>query len=348
MLRWILLLLTLQVALAAHLPWQGWLDQTPVRSPSSHRRLALFPLVGESRRLPRCLSLDQALRDRVLTVSEVSEGGEVNRLRLANHGERPVFIMAGEVLVGARQDRVLQHDLWLPGDSTVSPSAFCVEHGRWAYKSGSKDFASKSTLSNVKVRAAAQNGGQQEVWSSVDECHISAGTKSPTAALNALYEDPRLQRRIEATISALRDLPEENPEMNGVAVQLGERVVAIDLFPDRRIFLALWPKLLRSYALEAELEGQELGDLERRRVRERLEDLAFCRPTPLDWVGSGQLFRLSNGNLNGEALEHDDGLVHLQGLVDSPRPVVRPRPQPPRPEPSPWPPAIDLVKPKRR
>ena len=338
----LLLVLLCPPVWAQEASWRRWLSSCQVGSPVEVDDLAVFPLSGRSAELPRALSLDAALQQKAVSIREVSESGSVNQLKVENLGERPLFIMAGEVLTGARQDRVLKHDLWLAPDSgPVVVEAFCVEHGRWAYRGDRKHFESDGTISNAKVRAAALSpGGQGGVWQSVDETSARMGVASPTKALNAVYHDPRSKERIERITRRLADLVDEREEMRGVAVQVGNRIVAVDVFPDRRILRSLWPKLVKSYAVEAVQARSELDSLSRSRVESFLEAAQQAESRELDTPGRGRLVALGSSQLTGSALSLEDGLVHLQLLgKEKPTPTTR------RYD---WPPAIDLVKPKHR
>lgn len=346
----LLFLLLLGLAVYARSgPWTSWLDQCDIGGGVRSGSLTLYPIAGPAKTMPRCRTLDSALQQDELSVREISEGGDVNRLIVENHGDRPVFIMAGEVLVGARQDRILKHDLLVPAYSgEIIVAAYCVEHGRWGYRGPGRKFDSRGTISNARVRQAAlSTAGQSAVWESVDETCKSAGVAAPTQALNAVYEDPALCRRIDTVVSDLRDLPDEYPDMNGVVVQVGSRIVALDVFPDRRILLALWPKLVRSYVLESYL-GYSGSGLRRSDVRDFLDDIARGKWRHLGTPGDGSLYAFNEGSLDGQALVLPEGIMHLQVLSSAP--IVRRRPRPiripPSPSPSPWPPAIELVKPK--
>lgn len=340
----IIFFVLLALAVQAKSTWTRWLYNTEIGSGSRSGLLVLYPISGPPGSMPRCRSLDAALMQGELTVKEVSEGGDVNRLIVENHGDRPIFIMAGEVLSGARQDRILEHDLFLPVDSgEVTVAAFCVEHGRWSYQGSKIKFDSRGTISNAKVRQAAlSTAGQQGVWDSVAETCKSGGVAAPTQALNAVYEDSRLSGRISSMVANLRDLPDDHPEMNGVVVQLGNRIVAVDVFPDRRLLISLWPKLLRSYALEACLCRAPSGSLSRTQVRNFLSDIAEGPWSSGRTPGDGRLYTLHQGARDGQALVLDEGLLHLQVLCNE-----RPRIVKPTPIPSPWPPAIEMVKPTR-
>lgn len=321
----------------------SWLADCEVQGPRRSGSLILFPLSGNREALPRCRSLDSALMQDEMVVRELREEGDVNRLVVENRGDRPVFIMAGEILCGARQDRVLKNDLWLPADSgEVTVAVYCVEHGRWGYKGDKRKFDSGGSISNLRVRQAAMSeAGQGAVWDSVAETQKANGVASPSGALRVVYEDGRLSRRLDNVVSDLRDLPDDYPEMNGVAVQIDERVVAVDVFPDRRLLVSLWPKLVRSYALEALGADSRQTALSRSQVQRFLNDAATCNWSLSDTPGRGDLYSMHDGGLDGQALEQPEGLAHLQILGwHSRRYRVRV-------DPSPWPPAIELVKPTR-
>jgi len=323
--------------------WSSWLDAPEVEPWVRSGSLIVYPLSGPARSLPRMRSLDSALMQGDLNIREVSEQGSVNRLVVENTGERAVFIMAGEVLSGARQDRILKHDLVVPADSgEIVVEAFCVEKGRWSYTGDKRKFESRGTLSNARVRQAAISpAGQQAVWDSVDESCKGAGVSAPTQALNALYNDGRVRTRVDRIVDKLRDLPDEYPYMNGVVVQVGNRIVALDVFPDRRVLVSLWPKLVRSYALEAVLNDQEANPISRGQLRDYLADVAEGSWRRSSTPGDGTLYTLHESGRDGQALILPEGLLHLQ-VLGSERIKTYHRPTP---SPSPWPPAIDLVKP---
>lgn len=337
------LLLVATACWARSRPWSHRVVDCEIQAPRRSGSLIVFPLTGSSESLPRCRSLDSALMQDELRLREVREEGDVNRLVVENRGDRPIFLMAGEILKGARQDRVLKHDLWLPADSgEITVAVYCVEHGRWGYKGDKRKFDSSGSISNASVRQAAMSeAGQGAVWDSVAATQKANGVASPSGALLVLYEDGRVSRRLDSLVSDLRDLPDELPEMNGVAVQIDERIVAVDVFPDRRLLVSLWPKLIRSYALEALSRDRQQSPLERTEVRDFLSEAASAGWSYSDTPGRGDLYSMHQRGLDGQALEQPEGLAHLQILGWNSRRA------PVRVDPSPWPPAIDLVRPTR-
>lgn len=82
------------------------------------------------------MTLDEALLDKVLDVTEINEGGKVPSISVVNRSERMVFLMAGELLVGCKQDRVLNSSTMVPSKSEMTIPLACVEVGRWATNRG--------------------------------------------------------------------------------------------------------------------------------------------------------------------------------------------------------------------
>ena len=83
-------------------------------------------------RAPFYLSLDEALGQGTAQVTEVSKGGHVPELLLINRGDRPVLLIDGEELVGAKQNRVLNLTILAAPHSELVIPVSCVEQGRWS------------------------------------------------------------------------------------------------------------------------------------------------------------------------------------------------------------------------
>jgi hypothetical protein len=94
------------------------------------------------------LTLDEGLRSGEVVVTEAGnaqglirrhqmpevrhDGAQVNRLVLVNNSRRPLLLLAGEIVSGGKQDRVIGKDRIVPPESDpVDLSVFCVEPGRW-------------------------------------------------------------------------------------------------------------------------------------------------------------------------------------------------------------------------
>lgn len=114
--------------------------------PYMHKNLAIY-LIHRSgtEKGPVPLTLAEAMKAGVVKVIET---GKVNRLVIRNTGDRDVFIQAGDIVKGGKQDRVLTISMIVPPRSGAIPvGAFCVERDRWA-KRGSEKVAEFSASSD--------------------------------------------------------------------------------------------------------------------------------------------------------------------------------------------------------
>jgi hypothetical protein len=123
-----------------------------ISGPYAHENLAIYLVHGDSAPGPVPLTLDEALlQGRV----QVAETGQVNELTVENRGEEEVFIQAGDIVKGGRQDRVLTVSLVLPPKSgKMNISAYCVERGRWAQRGSEHAGTFASATSSMPSRDA--------------------------------------------------------------------------------------------------------------------------------------------------------------------------------------------------
>jgi len=202
-------------------------------------------------------------------------GASVNQLVLINRSKRPLLLLAGELVSGGKQDRVIGKDRIVPVGAPPLPlDVFCVEHGRWT---GSSQFAAANTIVHPSVReSAAVDQAQTKVWDSVrngtnakavpsapraqissDNLQAAIAGNGRTEAYEKIYESGavgvsiddfvnEVQRRFTQATSGLK-----NERVVGVVVAYGGDVAWSDIFASSDLFDHYWRKLLRSYAVEA-------------------------------------------------------------------------------------------------
>src|SRR5215467_13971554 len=200
------------VAMAAAMG--GWGHPEPVETlalsgykvlaPIRHGNLTVFPVVAvKTHNTEEFLTLDEGLRsgDVVVTESGVIRpmvrrpnmrpynpggGAEVNRLVLVNNSKRPLLLLAGEIVTGGKQDRVIGKDRLVPAESDpIDLSVFCVEPGRWVGKS-MKFGAMQGAMAAPAVRGSAMGyNDQAKVWSEVRKAQTLAAARVPAASPQA-------------------------------------------------------------------------------------------------------------------------------------------------------------------
>ena len=175
------------------------LDAVNLGSSRSYANMTVFPLtVGVMRRSDYDV-LDDALEAGTARVTEVSDSGSVPELRFDNLGERPVLLLDGEELVGAKQNRILNLSILAPGQASIAIPVSCVEAGRWGYRS--REFASSDRTHFSSGRASksadvtaslsssrTRRSRQRQVWAEISEMMGSTQVTSETASMADIYE----------------------------------------------------------------------------------------------------------------------------------------------------------------
>ena len=236
-----------------------------VGDPLRHEALSVFPLFSESKDSVDYRLSDAALADESLLVEEVSEGGSVPDLLVENKGDLRVLFLEGEELVGAKQNRVLNTSVLVAAHSKIKIPVSCVEQGRWGYKSryfGSSGSHSPSKLrrtlkasvsKSVKERRGHRSD-QGEVWKEVACLHSAHGVESASAAMSDAFDAH------EDRIRVFREKLKYVEGAAGVAVAIGDRVVAVDLFDKPATCQKVWARLLSGVVFDA-LEAGETDRL---------------------------------------------------------------------------------------
>jgi ARG and Rhodanese-Phosphatase-superfamily-associated Protein domain len=228
-------------------------DGTALGAPVRYRNLTLVPIVAKASDVDDVdyLVLDEGMQAGTVTIKEEASAS-VNQLTLTNRSERPLFVMAGEVVVGGKQDRIIGKNTVVPARTTQEVPVFCVEHGRWTGRHA--DFASAGVLAHQRLRSKAAYAQQGDVWDEVAKKNVARGkdrgNDTGTYRGTAIEQTTSLADWDAAFDRALAAAPARGRTV-GYAVALGGQVVAVDVFGGPRLLARLDRKLRRSYYAEA-------------------------------------------------------------------------------------------------
>jgi len=335
----VLLLLVAGLVMLDHHPARaGEVAPAPgykVLDPIRHGNLTVFPVVS-AKTYPtgEFLTLDEGLRSGEVVVTEAGsvqglirrhgtpaihhEGAEVNRLVLVNNAKRPLLLLAGEIVSGGKQDRVIGKDRIVPPESDpIDLSVFCVEPGRWVATSehfgaseamygsavgvpmhGSAAPAPMAMMVQPSVRAKAMaDKNQQEVWNEVnkqkEQVTVEVTAEAPAVATSMaqvssyakVNENQEVKKRVDAIAKPIehdyQSLIHQLRDRNavGVVVAVNGRIIWADIFASTDLLAKYWPKLVRSYASEAFVTRAKDVDVTADRAQAFLETMEGRRET---------------------------------------------------------------------
>ncbi len=290
----------------------------------SHEGLTVHPLIRESLLGKDYLTLDEALKLNVARVTEVSESGSVPQLLFRNQGDQAVFLLDGEELVGAKQNRVLNITILAPaGKDTVIPVS-CVEAGRWNHSSSDFTSAPRAQFSASRARKAANvseslascqeaRSDQGEVWADIDVKMSRMRSRSETSAVEKVFEDH--EEKLGQFVEQLSCVEGQV----GAVFSVKGRLAGLEFFDRAETCRLLMPKIIRSYALDAIDPGyQGSSNLGLGSPTEVIELVTGSGFSTHKAVGEGEDLRFdSTPNIAGGALFARDRIVHLCVFVSA-------------------------------
>jgi hypothetical protein len=298
-----------------------------VLEPIRHGNLTVFPVVAaKSYPTAEFLTLDEGVRSGEVVVTEAGnvqglirrpslpairhDGAQVNRLVLVNNSKRPLLLLAGEIVTGGKQDRVIGKDRIVPPESDpVDLNVFCVEPGRWVATSehfgaseamyggvagGAKVHGAvpMAMMAQPSVRARAMaDKDQSAVWAEVRKQQVAetvevsgvapaaADQIAQTSSYAKVMENEVVKKQVDAVAkpieinyqSLIRQLRDRNAV--GVVVAVNGRIIWADVFASTDLLEKYWPKLVRSYASEAVVTRAKDGEVGVSRAQAFLEDM---------------------------------------------------------------------------
>lgn len=307
----------LKTVKAAGGPLQGQGGPYRVLAPIESGNLLLFPVVrADDDRADKefagetpFMTLDEGLKSGEVEVTEAGRahglvrprgpehqqahdnpdrGDEVNTLVLVNNSKRPLLLLAGEIVTGGKQDRIVAKDRIVPANADpIDLGVFCIEPGRWTESSSTFGAAGKSAANSFMVQPevrerAMVDQDQQRVWDSVhgaiSQMEVEAaplpasGGPAPagsyrrslgTSSYAKAMQDSDVSKKVDEAAAPLMNAREQvlarlrDEHAVGVVVAVRGEIIWADLFTNTDLLSRYWTKLVRSYAAESLTEGED-------------------------------------------------------------------------------------------
>lgn len=312
---------------------ENWLRQIEVGEGMHHHNLTIFPLFRRhtapeseaDREIAQSDSdggryrlLDDAVKLNEAVVEEVSEGGDVPFLGVKNVGAKPILIPEGEILTGAKQNRVVNLTVLVASQSTCKLPVSCVEQGRWHYKT--RHFRPTAfahpILRDMKVRSAQRNrkvmgmalADQGGVWDEVDS-HLDAfAAAAPTRdIIDGFVAAEDLLGGYQKEI----DLP---GDACGFVAASGENVMGLDLFDEPQTMRKLWSRMSDAYFIEAARDRSKTPKTPRAVAESFLGEVAQHLVQAETQPDLGLELEVAEDRLSGSALYYEGAVCHLSAF----------------------------------
>lgn len=196
-------------------------------------------------------TIEEAIRAKSVVLKDIHG---VDRISVQNSGEWPIFAIDGEELLGARQNRILNVDIFIEPQKEYVVPVTCIEQHRWK---GSPIFSEggftitpslRSTLAqSVKTSLENKKGFQSNqslIWAQIDSTLKATRVNSLTSSFHDVYKT--LNDLIEELMEGFDTI--ENSI--GFLAYVKDEFIGCDLFGSNTVYRRFEKKLLKSYVLD--------------------------------------------------------------------------------------------------
>ena len=282
----------------------------------SFENLQITPLLASNPGEADYLTFSEAQALGLAVVTEVSDSGSVPTLLLENNAGQAVFLLDGEELVGAKQNRILNLTLLVPAKTKLEIPVSCVEQGRWSHRSEEFSATERTFFSKGRARKAARvsenlrdsgqrDSNQSEVWNDIGAKMENMEVRSSTSAIADAYE--HFSGSVDEFVGAFTT----SDTQVGACFAINGKIRGVELFDVSDTCGKLMPKLVRSYALDAIEERQETTPAGTQSIKDFIQAVATAPADSFDALGEGQDLRIHSNTIVGGALAARDRIVHL-------------------------------------
>lgn len=278
--------------------------------------LQIIPLLAPAPQRADYLTLDEAQAKGLATVTEVSESGSVPTLLLENAADSSLFLLDGEELVGAKQNRVLNLTLLVPPKSRLHIPVSCVEQGRWRHSTRDFSASDRALFSRGRARKAARvsenlraagsrASNQSEVWGDISSKMSRMQVNSQTDAIADAYA------HFSVPVGEYLGAFTVADNQVGACFAINGSIRGMELFDSPDTCAKLMPKLIRSYALDAIEERGAAAEKDAADPQAFLREIGAAPVDTFPALGEGEDLRIRSSAIAGGALVGRGRVIHL-------------------------------------
>lgn len=282
-------------------------------APVAFEQLHITPLLARRESSLPFLEIEEALREGLVEITEVSDAGSVPNLQVTNKSLSDILILDGEELIGAKQNRVVNTTIVVPAESSVQAPVSCVEQGRWHYNSMSFStsdsfmYPSLRTQKHRDVTTSLRSGtgfrsDQSSIWDDIQHKSARLDVTSDTMSMSDIYESQR-----GASDQLTQAIPYQHAQVGFLAF-IRDGFAGGDVFGSPELCRRKLHKLLRSYYLDSLDRAVDFPVVSPAQVFEQVRAAA---QEQFETVGKGIELRFEARDVQGSWKLVDNFIPHL-------------------------------------
>ena len=298
--------------------------ETRIFSVQTKNQLSVVEFISSNIDTFDYLPLGRAVKKNLIVLKEISEGGSVNDVYVINRSDKFVFIMDGDIIQGAKQNRIINTSILLAPMSKTQIQVSCVEQGRWQKVSNKFDapdefFAPSSirSLKNTDVFNNLKKGGshyanQSRVWSAVNDKLKDHKVSSETSNLGDIMKEK------EGEFKAIEEEFKCGENVNGLALFKENQFLGLDLFNSSIVYRDYFYKIVKGAAFDyssGKKKEQKVDENELKyKTLDMLDKIETLEKHRFKGAGVGYEDRFESDETTGFQLLYENNLIHMAAM----------------------------------
>lgn len=276
------------------------------------------------------ISGSSAIKQELIEVTEIDQSGSVNNILVKNNSEFYIFFSDGDILVGSKQNRVLNTSILIAPKTNLIIPVSCVERGRWHFDS--KKFTDQGLFAAKEIRTEKSQhvfhsvefkkgfyADQSQIWNSINSMFKKEFIESPSENFGDLLKKDKI--KFNSLLSSFK----ASDEANATAIFLNDSLTSIDIYNRIDIYKEYFDKLLSSILPDYKTMKKRHEIISEDDAKSKIETLLvnpeLTQNLKVKSVGLGDEERFKGKDFIGFSLIFEEHLIHksIHGITDKPK-----------------------------
>lgn len=213
----------------------------------------------DSKEVENIISLESAFKSNSVTITEIKEQ-QVNAVELNNLSNSYIFILDGDIIKGAKQNRVINTSILVAPKSKAIIPVSCIEEGRWDDTDDNFNYSTHIAHNSIRYDKLKQinnknkkefnfRASQQTVWNNVEENIHCLVAESPTKSHTDMFE------KFNVDLESMTNHFDIHNDSNGILIFVNNKLISCEIFNSKKLYSDYFNKILISAAMEAKIKN---------------------------------------------------------------------------------------------
>ena len=271
-----------------------------------HGSLAVARVYADDNFRENVLMLNEAMKNERFSVTET---GTVGKLNIQNRLDERIFIVCGDLIEGASQNRYSIFPTLIMPNSNIELPVNCAQE-RQSLLSGRRG---RYNINDTVVMPSIRSGtiSQRNAWESIEHTTVILGRMDPTRD----YAHADKTADVSDYIEAVGKVAEGQVGIVAGIKSGNKTVYYTDFFGNQSIMARAHPKLAKSFGIVAKVHEGNADHVKKDDIVNFLKLIEIAKGYKKDHVGGGTLYVL-DGPVKGSALAYKDATVQVSMRQD--------------------------------